>query len=167
MSSALDRRDTKNPRASYSAGALSLSLERRRLMRTHAFRIALLPVVALLAVGAPAESAFADPGDGASVSRTSSCDTTPFGGTICSDFLVVFKVTQTGSGLTSVSGVATVRSTSGGAYCAATETVVQTFHSLVGASEENSYLYRLRQNFSDPRCEQYTCFYEQHVHAVN
>lgn len=136
-------------------------------MGTNAFRLASFLVVAVLALLASAGVASADPGSGAQVSRTSECQTFPIGGTICSDFLVVFNVTQTGSGLTSVSGAATVRSTYGGAFCTETDTVVQTFHSLIGASEENNFLYRLRQNFDDPHCFQFSCVLEQHVHAVN
>jgi hypothetical protein len=122
----------------------------------------------VLAVLASTGVASADPGGGAQVSRTSECQTFPTGLTVCSDVLVVFNVTQTGAGFTSVSGTATARTTSGGdGFCTATERVVQTFHSLVGASEENNFLYRLRENFNDPGCVQLSCVLEQHVHAVN
>ena len=138
-------------------------MARRTIIRTLTMAVGLL----LATVVGPG-SAFADSGNGAQIYRDSQCVTFPIGQTMCSDTLIEFNLTSTPSGISQTEGTATVRSVFDGTVCGYTETTVQHFHGVVGASEENSFNLRIRTDFNDPRCPpRVVCIEEQHSHLVN
>lgn len=138
-------------------------MTRLTITRTLAVAVGLL----LAAVVGPVP-AFADPGNGAQIYRDSQCVIFPGGQTMCSDTFIEFNLTSTPSGISQTEGTSTVRSVFDGTVCAYTETTVQQFHGVVGASEENSFNLRIRIDFNDPRCPpRVVCIVEQHSHLVN